>query len=66
MKKVYIVKKMLHERKAICCYDDKELKELFWGIYIDDKCKENMAEVLIDKLYELKRNNYKIEFVGGF
>ena len=59
--KAYIVKKIYNERKAICCYLDSECKELSWAIYTDNQC-ENTADLLFDKLYELKIYGYKIEF----
>lgn len=57
---VYIIKKIYHEKLAICCYLDKCSEDYFaWALY----CEYNNTEELFNRIMELKRNKYNIEFI---
>lgn len=58
--KAYIIKKMYHEKLTICCYLDKRNEDYFaWALY----CDYNNTEELFNRIMELKRNKYNIEFI---
>ena len=58
--KAYIIKKMYHEKLTICCYLDKRNEDYFaWAVY----CEYNNTEELFNRIMELKRNKYNIEFI---
>ncbi len=58
--KAYIIKKIYHEKLAICCYLDKRSEDYFaWSLY----CEYNNTEQLFNRIMELKRNKYNIEFI---
>lgn len=60
MNKAYIVKKIYKGRLAICCYLEKYQDDYFsWALY----CDYNNTEELFDRIRELKRNKYNIEFI---
>lgn len=57
---IYIIKKIYHGRMAICCYFDKRNEDYFaWALY----CDYNNTEELFNRIMELKRNKYNIEFI---
>lgn len=60
MNKAYIVKKIYKGRLAICCYFNEYSDDYFsWALY----CDYNNTEELFDRIRELKRNKYKIEYI---
>lgn len=60
MKKAYIVKKYIKTDLAICCYVEKYQDDYFaWALY----CDYNNTEELFNRIMELKRNKYTIEYI---
>ena len=58
--KAYIVKRIYHERLSICCYLEKYQDDYFsWALY----CDYNNTEELFDRIMELQRNKYNIEYI---
>lgn len=58
MNKAYIVYRKFNNKNAICCYFDNKYEDLAWALYTE----YNNTETFFDRLYELQRNNYKVEF----
>lgn len=58
MNKVFIVYQKYQGREAVCCYFDEIYENFSWAMFAD----HNNTENLFDRLYELQRANYKIEF----
>ena len=61
MNKAFIVYQEYRGRMAVCCYFDIKLTEFAWAIFTDNQCENNSA-LLFEKIYDLYKHNYKIEY----